>query len=429
MAKKINFITLGCSKNLVDTEKLMGQLRANKLEIVHESEEETPIVVINTCGFIKDSKEESIDTILRFAKHKKAGKIEKLFVMGCLSERYKKSLEEEIPEVDEFFGVSSMEEIIKDLGAEYKKDLIGERLITTPSHFAYLKVSEGCDRTCSFCAIPLIRGKHKSLPIEHLVAEAKKLADQGVKELILIAQDLTYYGVDLYGEKKLAQLLEQLTNIAGIRWIRLHYTYPTQFPEEVLELMKTKTNICHYVDIPLQHISDRILKSMKRGHTRETTTALLKKFRATVPDISIRTTLIVGYPGETQEEFEELKQFVIDSQFDRMGVFTYSPEEDTAAFELKDSVKEKVKQERANELMDIQQEISLKKNELKLGKELLVVIDRLEGDFYVGRTQYDSPEVDNEILIIAETKKLEIGEFYTAEIYQADAFDLYAKVL
>lgn len=427
--KKINFITLGCSKNLVDSERLMGQLKANNLEIVHESNEITPVVVINTCGFIKDAKEESIDTILRFAKLRKGGKIEKLYVMGCLSERYKDSLREEIPEVDEFFGQAEMENIIKELGADYRKELIGERLLTTPKHFAYLKISEGCDRSCSFCAIPLIRGKHKSISIDSLVIEAKKLVEAGVKELILIAQDLTYYGVDLYGEKKLVDLLKQLSDIEGLKWIRLHYAYPTQFQDEVLELMKERKNICHYVDIPLQHISDSILKSMKRGHTNETTRALIKKFREFVPDISIRTTLIVGYPGETKKDFEALKEFVIESEFDKMGVFTYSPEENTSAFELKDSVSEKEKQERANILMEIQQEISLRKNEKKVGKIFEAVIDRIEGEYFVGRTQYDSPEVDNEVLIKASITTCSVGNFYDVKIISADAFDLYGEIV
>jgi ribosomal protein S12 methylthiotransferase len=419
---------MGCSKNLVDSEKLMGQLRINNIEVTHQSDQPTDYVVINTCGFIKDAKEESIDTVLNFIEAKKSGLIEKIYVMGCLSERYLFDLKKEFPEVDGIYGVNNMEEIIHDIGANYKNELIGERVITTPQHFAYLKISEGCDRSCSFCAIPLIRGKHKSLPIEQLLDEARQLVDKGVKEIILIAQDLTYYGVDIYGSKQLPQLVEKLSQIKGIEWIRLHYAYPTQFPSEVLHLMNSLPNICHYIDIPLQHISDRILKSMRRGHTAETTKSLIQEFRNSVPDINIRTTLIVGYPGETESEFEELLQFVNESRFDRLGAFTYSHEENTHAFALKDDVDEDIKADRLNRLMELQEQISFEKNQEKVGLSLKVIIDRKEGQFYIGRTQFDSPEVDNEV-IIKSTKKLKIGDFYQVKITYAEAFDLNAELV
>ncbi len=419
---------MGCSKNLVDSEKLMGQLRINNIEVTHQSDQPTDYVVINTCGFIKDAKEESIDTVLNFIEAKKSGLIEKIYVMGCLSERYLFDLKKEFPEVDGIYGVNNMEEIIHDIGANYKNELIGERVITTPQHFAYLKISEGCDRSCSFCAIPLIRGKHKSLPIEQLLDEARQLVDKGVKEIILIAQDLTYYGVDIYGSKQLPQLVEKLSQIKGIEWIRLHYAYPTQFPSEVLHLMNSLPNICHYIDIPLQHISDRILKSMRRGHTAETTKSLIQEFRNSVPDINIRTTLIVGYPGETEEEFEKLLQFVKESRFDRLGAFTYSHEENTHAFTLKDDVDEDIKADRLNRLMELQEQISFEKNQEKVGLSLKVIIDRKEGQFYIGRTQFDSPEVDNEV-IIKSTKKLKIGDFYQVKITYAEAFDLNAELV
>ncbi len=414
---------MGCSKNLVDSEKLMGQLKYNNLEVTHQSNEKTDYVVINTCGFIKDSKEESIETILNFIEAKKAGLIEKVYVMGCLPERYLEELKSEFTDADGIYGVNNLQEIIEEIGADYRKELVGERMLTTPQHFAYLKVSEGCNRTCAFCAIPLIRGKHISLPMEELMIEAEKLSKSGVKELILIAQDLTYYGVDIYGKKMLGELLENLSNIAGIEWIRLHYTYPTQFPDNVLQLMKDKSNICHYMDIPLQHINDRILKSMKRGHTGKTTRDLLKKFREFVPDINIRTTLIVGYPSETEAEFQELLDFVEESQFDRLGAFTYSPEENTSAHDLEDDVSEDEKMDRLNRLMDLQEQISLNKNEAKIGLTLKVLIDRKEGKQYIGRTEYDSPEVDNEVIIETETV-LNIGDFYQVKITGAEAFDL-----
>jgi len=426
--KTINVITMGCSKNLVDSEKLMGQLKQNNLKVSHESNTESDYVIINTCGFIKDAKEESIETILNYIEAKKAGLIKKVFIMGCLSERYLDDLKEDLIDADGIYGVHDMEAIIEDIGADYKKELIGERMLSTPKHYAYLKISEGCDRTCSFCAIPLIRGKNISLPIEELVIEAKKLRDQGVKEIMLIAQDLTYYGVDLYGKKMLGKLLEKLSNIDGLEWIRLHYTYPTQFPDDVLQLMKEKSNICHYMDIPLQHISDRILTSMKRGHKGSTTRKLLKKFREFMPDINIRTTMIVGYPGETEEEFQELLDFVKESRFDRLGAFTYSPEEDTPAFVIEDNISEDEKMDRLNRLMELQEEISFEKNEEKIGRTLKVIIDRKEGAEYYGRTEYDSPEVDNEV-IIETNNKLIVGDFYKVKITGAEAFDLRGEII
>ncbi len=424
---KINVITMGCSKNLVDSEKLMGQLRYNNLEVTHESGADSDYVVINTCGFIKDAKEESIETILNLIEAKKEGRLKKVYVMGCLSERYLDDLKEEFPDADGIYGVNDMEEIVNDIGADYKKELVGERVISTPSHFAYLKISEGCDRTCAFCAIPLIRGKHISLPMDEIIIEAEKLRDQGVKELILIAQDLSYYGIDIYGKKMLGDLLDRLSSIEGIEWIRLHYTYPTQFPDNVLQMMKEKSNICHYMDIPLQHINDRILLSMRRGHSGETTRKLITKFREYVPDISIRTTLIVGYPGETEEEFQQLLDFVKESRFDRLGAFTYSPEENTHAFNLEDSVSEEEKINRYNRLMDLQEQISLQKNESRIGNTYKVLIDRKEGNEYYGRTEYDSPEVDNEV-IIESYENLSIGDFYRVKITGAEAFDLIGEI-
>jgi len=423
----VNIITLGCSKNLVDSEVLMGQLKAGNIDVVHESEESADTVVINTCGFIKDAKEESVNTILQFAQAKKDGHVGKVFVMGCLSERYRKELEEELLEVDGFFGTNELPAILKTLGVDYKKELVGERLLTTPSHFAYMKISEGCDRNCSFCAIPLMRGKHVSRPMEEIYHEATHLVDGGVKELILIAQELTYYGLDLYGKRMLPELLEALSGIEGLGWIRLHYAYPTDFPLEILDVMARNPKICNYIDIPLQHISDPLLRSMHRNTTKERTVELLSAMRKKVPGIAIRTTLIVGYPYETEEQFEELKQFVIDSRFDRLGVFTYSPEEKTAAYYLKDVIPEKVKQARMEEIMDIQQQISLEKNQEKVGTTLHVLIDRVEGEYYIGRTEFDSPEVDNEVLV-SSSKKLRVGEFYPAVIDRADFFDLYAHV-
>src|SRR5690554_3047801 len=424
---KINVVTLGCSKNVYDSEVLMGQLRANKKEVVHE--EEGNVVVINTCGFIANAKEESVNTILEYVQKKERGQVDKVFVTGCLSERYKGDLEEEISNVDEYFGTSDLPNLLKALGADYKHELIGERLTTTPKNYAYLKIAEGCDRPCSFCAIPIMRGKHKSTPIEDLVTEAEKLAANGVKELILIAQDLTYYGLDLYKKRNLAELLEALVKVEGVEWIRLHYAFPTGFPMDVLEVMNREPKICNYLDIPLQHISDSILKSMRRGTTKAKTTKLLQEFRAAVPNMAIRTTLIVGYPGETEEDFNTLKEWVKEMRFERLGCFTYSHEENTHAYNLEDDVPEEVKMERANEIMEIQSQISWELNQQKIGKEYRVVIDRKEGGYFVGRTEFDSPDVDNEVLINAENDYLRTGEFFTVKITAAEDFDLYAEVV
>lgn len=421
---KINVVTLGCSKNVYDSEVLMGQLKANGKEVVHE--EEGNIVVVNTCGFINNAKEESVNTILDFMQKKEAGEVDKVFVTGCLSERYKPDLQKEIPNVDQYFGTTELPSLLKALGADYKHELIGERLTTTPKNYAYLKIAEGCDRPCSFCAIPLMRGKHKSTPIEEIVIEAEKLAANGVKELILIAQDLTYYGLDLYKKRNLAELLEALVKVDGIDWIRLHYAFPTGFPMDVLDVMNREPKICNYLDIPLQHISDSILKSMRRGTTKEKTTKLLKEFRSKVPDMTIRTTLIVGYPGETEEDYQTLKEWVKEMRFERLGCFTYSHEENTHAFNLEDDVTEDVKQDRANEIMEIQSQISWELNQEKIGQEFKVVIDRKEGDYFVGRTEYDSPDVDNEVLIDASKTYLKTGEFITVKITDAADFDLYA---
>ena len=395
---KINVVTLGCSKNVYDSEVLMGQLRANNKEVVHE--QEGNVVVINTCGFIANAKEESVNTILEFVQKKKEGLVDKVFVTGCLSERYKPDLQKEIPDVDQYFGTTELPGLLKALGADYKHELIGERLTTTPKNYAYLKIAEGCDRPCSFCAIPIMRGKHKSTPMEDLVTEAEKLAATGVKELILIAQDLTYYGLDLYKKRNLAELLEKLVAVSGIEWIRLHYAFPTGFPMDVLDLMNKEPKICNYIDIPLQHIADPILKSMRRGTTKAKTTKLLKDFRAAVPNMAIRTTLIVGYPGETQEDFETLRDWVQEMRFERLGCFTYSHEENTHAYNLEDDVPQDVKMERANAIMEIQSHISWELNQQKIGKEFSVIIDRKEGGYYVGRTEFDSPDVDNEVLVV-----------------------------
>jgi len=426
--KKINVVTLGCSKNLYDSEILMGQLQANGQKVTHESDKKSDIVVINTCGFIGDAKAESIDTILHYINEKEEGRVEKVFVTGCLSERYKPDLQKEIPNVDEYFGTHDLPQLLKVLGADYKKELVGERLITTPKHFAYLKISEGCDRPCSFCAIPLMRGKNISQPIEELVVESEKLAARGVKELILIAQDLTYYGIDIYGERKLAILLKALVKIDGIEWIRLHYAYPTGFPLDVLEVMKSEPKICNYIDIPLQHINSDILKSMRRGHNRENLEKLLSDFRTAVPDIAIRTTLIVGYPGETQEQFQELKQWVAQSKFDRLGVFAYSHEEDTHASSLNDDISEEEKQNRVAEIMEIQANISFELNQKKVGKIYKCIFDREESGYYIGRTQYDSPDVDNEVLVDATTHFINIGHFIEVKITEATDFDLLGEI-
>lgn len=421
----INVVTLGCSKNIYDSEVLMGQLQANDKQVVHEKEGN--IVVVNTCGFIDNAKEESVQTILNFAKKKEAGTIDKLFVTGCLSERYKDDLEKEIPEVDQFFGTTDLPLLLKALGANYKHELIGERLTTTPKHYAYLKISEGCDRPCSFCAIPLMRGKHRSTPIETLVQEAKRLAADGVKELILIAQDLTYYGLDLYKKRSLADLLRKLVTVDGIEWIRLHYAFPTGFPLDVLDVIRDEPKVCQYIDMPLQHISDNILKSMRRGTTFAKTNALLNTCKERVPNMAIRTTLIVGYPGETQEDFELLKQWVSDTRFDRLGCFTYSHEENTHAYQLVDDVPAVIKQQRANEIMAIQSQISWENNQQMIGKTLRCLVDRKEGSYYIGRSEYDSPDVDNEIRIDAKEHYLLLGDFVDVTIEQAEDFDLYAS--
>ena len=421
----INVVTLGCSKNVYDSEVLMGQLKAGGKNVVHE--QEGNIVVINTCGFINNAKEESINTILEYVQQKEAGLIDKVFVMGCLSERYKPDLEKEIPDVDQYFGTSELPALLKVLGADYKHELIGERLTTTPKNYAYLKISEGCDRPCSFCAIPLMRGAHISTPIEALVTEAEKLAAKGVKELILIAQDITYYGLDLYKKRALADLLRALVKVEGIEWIRIHYAFPTGFPMDVIEVMKEEPKICNYLDIPLQHISDPILASMKRGTTQEKTTKLLKKFREAMPEMAIRTTLIVGYPGETQADFEALKSFVKEMRFDRLGCFTYSHEENTTAYDLEDDVPEEVKLARANEIMEIQSQISWELNQEKIGKTFRCLIDRKEGNYFVGRTEYDSPDVDNEVLIDAKKHYVKTGDFVEVKIIDATDYDLYGE--
>ena len=423
---KINVITLGCSKNVYDSEVLMGQLKSNNKNVVHEKEGN--IVVINTCGFIDNAKQQSIDTILENVKKKKEGKVDKVFVTGCLSERYKPDLIKEIPDVDEYFGTTEMPSLLKHLGADYKNELIGERLLTTPKNYAYLKISEGCDRPCSFCAIPLMRGKHKSVSIEDLIKEATLLANKGIKELILIAQDSTYYGLDLYKKRALSELLKELVKVKGIEWIRLHYAFPNGFPLDVLDTIKKEPKICNYIDIPLQHISDKILKSMKRGSSMEKINNLLSNFRKIVPGIAIRTTLIVGYPGETKEDFEILKQWVKDTKFDRLGCFTYSHEENTGAYELEDNIPQKTKNERLNEIMEIQSQISWQLNQTKIGKNFKVLIDRKRGEYYVGRTQFDSPDVDNEVLINAKSNFLRVGEYVNAKIIEASDFDLYAEL-
>ena len=424
---KINVVTLGCSKNVYDSEVLMGQLKANNKDVVHE--DKGNIVVINTCGFIANAKEESINTILDYVQKKQDGSVDKVFVTGCLSERYKPDLQKEIPDVDQYFGTTELPNLLKALEADYKHELIGERLTTTPKNYAYLKIAEGCDRPCSFCAIPLMRGKHKSTPIKELVIEAEKLAANGVKEIILIAQDLTYYGLDIYKKRNLAELLKELIKVEGIDWSRWHYAFPTGFPLDVLEVMRNEPKVCNYIDIPLQHISDSVLKSMKRGFGKEKINRLLKDFRERVPGMAIRTTLIVGYPGETEENFQELKQWVTDMRFERLGCFTYSHEENTTAYLLEDDIPEKVKIQRANEIMEIQSQISWELNQEKINKEFKVVIDRKEGNYFVGRTQFDSPDVDNEVLINAKKSYIRSGDFATVKITSAEDFDLYAEVI
>jgi len=428
---KINVITLGCSKNVYDSEVLMGQLRASGKDVEHEApaDREGNIIVINTCGFIDNAKEESVNMILNYVDKKEQGIVDKVFVTGCLSERYKPDLMKEIPNVDQYFGTTELPGLLKALGADYRHELLGERLTTTPKNYAYLKIAEGCDRPCSFCAIPLMRGKHVSQPIEKLVNEAKGLAKNGVKELILIAQDLTYYGLDLYKKRNLAELLENLAAVEGIEWIRLHYAFPTGFPMDVLDLMKREPKICNYLDIPLQHISDKILKSMRRGTTQEKTTKLIKEFRERVPEMTIRTTLIVGYPGETEEDFQILKNWVEEMRFERLGCFAYSHEENTHAYLLEDDVPAEVKQQRANEIMEIQSQISWDLNQEKIGQTFRCIIDRKEGAHFVGRTEFDSPDVDNEVLIDASKAYLKTGEFVNVRITDAAEFDLYGEAV
>ncbi len=428
---KVNIITLGCSKNTVDSEHLAAQLRAGKTEVLFDAPDNAgaDTIIINTCGFIKDAKEESIDTILKFAHLKEAKEIDNLYVIGCLSERYKKDLEQEITEVDQYFGVNDVTKILKTLNTKFKDELIGERELSTPKHYAYLKISEGCDRTCSFCAIPLIRGKLKSLPMEILIEEAKNLAKKGVKELILIAQDLTYYGLDLYKKQMLPDLLKELVKIESIKWIRLHYSYPALFPDKLIDLIAREKKICNYLDIPVQHVSNSVLKRMRRAHDKESTLQLFEKIKRINPKLVLRTTLLVGYPGETQQDFEELKAFVRSTKFDRLGIFTYSEEEGTyGAANHKDDVPEKVKNERAEEIMRIQEQISFELNQRRIGKTMEVVIDRKEDDYYVARSEYDSPEVDNEILIFTD-KKLNIGNFYSVKITDAKEYDLFGALI
>ena len=426
---KVNVITLGCSKNIVDSEVLMGQLRANNIEVEHEStENDSSIVIINTCGFIDNAKQESIDTILRFSAAKKKGQIDKLYVTGCLSERYKPDLEKEIPNVDAYFGTRELPRMLKTLKADYKQELLGERLLTTPNHSAYFKISEGCDRPCSFCAIPLMRGGHVSVPIEQLVAQAKQLAKNGTKELMIIAQDSTYYGLDLYKERKLANLLDQLSDVEGIEWLRLHYAFPSGFPLDVLEVMKNNPKVCNYIDMPLQHITDNMLKSMRRGTTKQKTIDLVNMIRDKVPHIAIRTTLIAGYPGETEKDHDEMAEWVTNSRFDRLGIFTYSHEDNTHAFALNDDVPAELKQERADNIMSIQQGISKELNEQKIGKTFKVLFDKKEGDYFVGRTEFDSAEVDNEVLVDAATNFVRVGDFANIEITGAEDYDLFGVV-
>lgn len=427
---KVNVVTLGCSKNIYDSEVLMGQLKANKFEVEHEAkQDDSEIVIINTCGFIDNAKQESVDTILRFVEAKKEGHVDKVYVTGCLSQRYKPQLEEEIPEVDAYFGTRELPRILKTLKADYKHELVGERLLTTPSHFAYFKISEGCDRKCSFCAIPLMRGIHRSTPIEVLVQQAKGLAAQGIKELILIAQDLTFYGLDLYKKRALAELIDRLADVEGIEWIRLHYAFPTGFPMDIIDVMKRRSNVCNYLDMPLQHGSTNMLRAMRRGTSREKQERLIKEIRAKIPEIAIRSTFIVGYPGETEKDFNELYDFVEQSKFERLGVFTYSHEENTHAFEVEDDVPTTLKQERADTLMNLQAGISHTLNQKHVGSTKKVLFDRVEGDYFIGRTEFDSPEVDNEVLVRKnEDNYVRIGDFSPIYISKADHYDLYGDV-
>ena len=429
--KKINIITLGCSKNTVDSEHLAAQLTAMDYKVVFDSDRtDADVVVINTCGFIGDAKQESIDTILRAAQLKSEGEIEELFVVGCLSQRYADELRPELPEVDDFFGVNDWAGIVERLGVKYRKENETKRELSTPSHYAYLKISEGCNWMCGYCAIPLIRGRHKSVPMEDLIAEAERLAENGVRELMVIAQDTTYYGVDIYGERKLAELLERLCRIEKIEWIRLHYAYPTDFPDEVIEVMAREKKICKYLDIPFQHISDNQLAAMKRRHTKEEAVNLIKKLRVAIPDIALRTTLLVGYPTESEADFAELVEFVRETKFDRLGVFAYSEEEGTySATRLSDDVPEQTKQERVDAIMRLQERISLENNAKRIGQKMRVIIDRKEGDFYIGRSEYDSPEVDQEIIVESFGKRLYRGRFYDVVVTDAEDYDLYAEIL
>lgn len=427
---KVNVVTLGCSKNLVDSEVLMGQLKANKFDVEHEGAgDDHQIVIINTCGFVDNAKQESIDTILRYVDAKKEGAVEKVYVTGCLSERYKKDLEVEIPEVDAYFGTRELPKILKTLKADYKHELVGERLLTTPHHYAYFKISEGCDRPCSFCAIPLMRGKHVSVPVEELVLRAKTLAARGTKELLMIAQDLTYYGLDIYKKRELASLADKLSDVEGIDWLRLHYAFPSGFPMEVLDVMKAKSNVCNYLDMPLQHISDNMLASMRRGITKQKTIDLVNKIRDKVPGIALRTTLIAGYPGETEKDHEEMLKWVQETRFERLGIFTYSHEENTHAHLLKDDVSEKTKRKRADAVMAVQQEISHQLNQKKIGQTYKVLFDRKENDYFIGRTEFDSPDVDNEVLVKADADTYaRIGDFANVKITEATDFDLYGTL-
>ncbi|MBL3657065.1 30S ribosomal protein S12 methylthiotransferase RimO [Fulvivirga sediminis] len=427
---KVNIVTLGCSKNLVDSEVMLTQLRGNKINATHEdSKDDANVVIVNTCGFIDNAKQESIDTILRYADAKQDGLIEKLYVTGCLSQRYKDDLEKEIPQVDAFFGTMELPLLLKKFKADYKHELVGERILTTSNHYAYLKIAEGCDRPCSFCAIPIMRGKHVSKTIEELVTEAKNLAKNGTKELLLIAQDSTYYGLDIYGKRNLADLLRSLSDVEGIEWIRLHYAFPTGFPMDILDVMAERSNICNYIDMPLQHGSTRVLKHMRRGTTREKQEELINAIRAKMPDIAIRTTLIAGYPGETEEEFQEMYDFVERMRFERLGIFTYSHEENTHAYNFTDDVPADVKQERANAVMELQEGISYDLNQNRIGHTYKVLVDRMEGGKYIGRTEYDSPEVDNEVIIDKKDGHIRLGDFVQVKINDATEFDLYGSVV
>lgn len=428
---RVNVVTLGCSKNIHDSEVLMVQLKGNQMEVVHEASniQENDIVVINTCGFIDNAKQESIDAILQYSELKDQGKINKVIVTGCLSERYKPELEAEIPSVDAYFGTNDLPDLLSTIGADYRHELLGERLLTTPSHFSYFKIAEGCNRPCSFCAIPLMRGKHVSKSIEDLVKEAKFLASNGTKELILIAQDLTYYGLDIYGKRNLSDLMRHLSDVDGIEWIRLQYAYPSGFPMDILDAMNERSNICNYLDMPLQHISDPMLKSMRRGTTKQKQIDLVHAIRDKVPDIALRTTLICGYPGETEQDFQEMLEWVEETRFDRLGCFTYSHEEKTHAYTLEDDVPQEVKEERVEAIMEVQQGISYDINQTKVGNSYKVLVDRIDGDYFIGRTEYDSPEVDNEVLIAAAASYARIGDFVQVKIDRAEDFDLYGEII